>query len=84
MGRDAISKKALFQPTLLWSPNSIFGLWPIFTFLTPKSIFFLTLYKIPNRWICLTIILILNPKFRFWALKAYFYGFDPQKYIFSI
>jgi hypothetical protein len=28
-------------------------------------------------------MLILSPKFRFWALKAYFSFFDPWKYIYS-
>jgi hypothetical protein len=66
------------------SSNSVFGLWRlIFAFLTLKSILFLTPCKIPDRWICHTIILILEPKFRFWALAAYFRFFNPQKYTFS-
>jgi hypothetical protein len=48
-------------------------------FFTLKSIYFLALCKIPDRWICHTTKLILGPIFRFWALKAYFRLFDPQK-----
>jgi hypothetical protein len=50
---------------------------PIFAFLTPKSIFFLAPCKIPDRWIYHTTMLILGPKFRFWALEVYFCLFDP-------
>jgi hypothetical protein len=33
-----------------WAPNSVFGLWePNFAFLTPKSTYFLHLYKISDR-----------------------------------
>jgi hypothetical protein len=72
------------RPYWFWAPNSVFGLWgPISVFLTPKSIFFLAPFKIPERWIYHTIILILGPKFRFWALRAYLRLFDPKKYIFS-
>jgi hypothetical protein len=67
-----------------WAPNSVFGLWePIFAFLTPKNILFLAPCKIPDRWIYHTTILILGPKFRFWAFGAHFRLFDLQKYIYS-
>jgi hypothetical protein len=35
------------RPYWLWAPNSVFG--PMFAFLTPKSIYFLHLYKISDR-----------------------------------
>jgi hypothetical protein len=76
--------ECLTRPYWLWAPNSAFGLLRlIFAFLTPKSIFFLTPCKIPDRWMYHTTILIVGSKFRFYALKAYFRLFDPQKYIFS-
>jgi hypothetical protein len=60
------------RPYWCWALNSVFGLWRlIFTFLIPKGIFFLVPCKIPNRWIYHMTILILSPKFRFWALKAF-------------
>jgi hypothetical protein len=69
---------------LILAPNSVCGLWRLFcTFLTPKSIYFFAPCKILDRWIYHMTILILAPKFRFWALKAYFRIFDPQKYILS-
>jgi hypothetical protein len=72
------------RPYWFWAPNSVFGLWgPIIAFLTPKIMFFLAPLKIPDRWIYHTTILILGPKFRFWALEAYYSLFDPQNYIFS-
>jgi hypothetical protein len=40
-------------------------------------------FKIPDRWIYHTAILILGSKFHFWALEAYFCFFDPYKCIFS-
>jgi hypothetical protein len=67
-----------------WASNSAFGLWGlIFAFLTPKIIVFHGLCKFPDWWIYHMTILILGLKFRFWVLKAYFYLFDPLKYIFS-
>jgi hypothetical protein len=71
------------RPYWFWAPNSIFGLWePIFAFLTPKSIVFLAPYKIPERWIYHTTILILRPKLSFWALGAYFR--PPKVYFFLL
>jgi hypothetical protein len=80
-----IPERWIYHTTILfWAPNSVFGLWRlIFTFLIPKNMFFLAPCKIPERWIYHTIMLILGPKFRFWALRAYFFLFDPWKYIFS-
>jgi hypothetical protein len=38
------------RPYWFWNPNSVFGLWsPIFSFMTPKSIYFLDLYNISDR-----------------------------------
>jgi hypothetical protein len=45
------------------------------------GILFLQLYKISNQRIYHTTILILDPIFRFWALRAYFHFVDPQKYV---
>jgi hypothetical protein len=53
-----------------------------FSPLTPKSIFFLTPCKIPDRWICLTTILSLGPKFRLWALMAHFCLLIPKSIFF--
>jgi hypothetical protein len=51
--------------------NSVFGLLVlIFTFLTPKIIFLLVRYKIFIILIFI-FITILEPKCRFWALRAY-------------
>jgi hypothetical protein len=59
------------RPYWFWSSNSVFRLWGfIFTLLTPERILFLAPYKITNRWIYHTTILFLEPKFRFWALRA--------------
>jgi hypothetical protein len=64
-----------------WSPNSGFGLWGlIFALLTPKSIYFLYLFEIPDRWINHTIILILEPKLKleFVGSEDFFFClFDP-------
>jgi hypothetical protein len=38
------------RPYWFWAPNSVLGLWgPIFAFLTPKSTYFLHIYKISDR-----------------------------------
>jgi hypothetical protein len=51
---------------MFWGLSSLFGLRRfIFAFSTLYSIFFLTPFKIPDRWIYHTTILILGPKFRF-------------------
>jgi hypothetical protein len=79
-------KKVRLSTQILYcfgSSISGFGLWWfIFTFLTFKRKFFPALYKVCD-W-CIygyhTTILNLNPKFRFWALMAYFYFFYPQKF----
>jgi hypothetical protein len=73
-------------PFRFWNPNSVFGLWRlIFAFLTPKSLFFLTPCKIPDRRIIHTTILILGPKFRFLGSGGLFLPFWPLKvYIFFI
>jgi hypothetical protein len=49
-----------------------------FTFLTSESIFFPVTYTIFDR----TTILILEPKFRFWALMAYFHFLTPKRVYF--
>jgi hypothetical protein len=50
--------------------------------LTPKCIFFHTTCNIHDRWIYHSIILILEPKFRFWALKVYFWFLIPKSIFF--
>jgi hypothetical protein len=53
-----------------------------------KNIFFLQLYKIPDRWIYHMTILILSPKFCFWSSvfalqspshQVYFCILDPDQ-----
>jgi hypothetical protein len=51
------------------------------TFLTPKSIYFLHLYKIPDRWIYHTAILILGSKFGF-GLSGPIFTFMTSKNIY--
>jgi hypothetical protein len=68
------------RPYWFWAQNSVFELWRlIFAFLDPKSVFFLTSFKIPNHH---TTRLLLEPKFRFWALGAYFRLSDPNSIFF--
>jgi hypothetical protein len=62
-----------------WSPNSVFGLWRplVRLFDHQKNIFSIFYRKFSDQW-----ILILKPKFYFWALRAILQPFDPQKYNF--
>jgi hypothetical protein len=78
------------RPYWFWGTNSVFGLSElIFTYLTHKSTYFLYLYKISDRLMGRTTILILGPKFRFWpqipfmGSEGLFSAFWPLKvYIF--
>jgi hypothetical protein len=68
---------------LILGPKFLFEHWRlIFTLLTPRSAFFLAPFLIPDRWIYHNNILILEPKFRFWGLKAYFCIFAPKSIFF--
>jgi hypothetical protein len=58
------------RPYWFWALRLICALW------TPKSTYFHTPFKILDRWIYHTTILILCNKFRFWALGAYFSVLD--------
>jgi hypothetical protein len=50
------------RPYWFWNPNSVFGLWgPIFTFMTPESIYFLDLYRISDRLRCHMLYFIFEP-----------------------
>jgi hypothetical protein len=50
------------RPYWFWAPSSVFGLWgPILAFLTPKSIYFLHLYKISDRLMGHMIYFIFDP-----------------------
>jgi hypothetical protein len=79
-----ILDRYITRPYWFWDLNSVFELLElIFKKITPKSVFFLVRYKILDEWIYHTTILILGPKFRFWALGDYFKIFYPQNCIFS-
>jgi hypothetical protein len=73
------------RPYWFWAPNSIFGLWrPIFTFSTPKRIFFLNTCKIFDWWIYHTTI-DFAPQIPFLGSGGLFSSFWPLKvYIFFI
>jgi hypothetical protein len=71
------------RPYWFLAPNSVFGLWRlIFAFFASKCMFNFVPCKIPERWMFHSTTLILGPKFRFWALKACFFLYDPWKYVF--
>jgi hypothetical protein len=61
-----------------WAPNSVFGLWGLFIIFDPQKYIFPAPYKMLDRWIYGTAIFILEPKFRFWAMRAYFHRLNHQ------
>jgi hypothetical protein len=64
------------------SPKTEFDLCGfIFAFLTPKIICLLVPYKISDRPYFFSN---LEPKFRFWALMAFFHLYDPQRIFFLL
>jgi hypothetical protein len=85
MSRDHID----FEPQIPFlGSEDLFS--PFCAILTPKIIFLLAPCKVFDRiWGLKSVwsrdistILILDPKFRLWALKAYVHLFDLQKFFF--
>jgi hypothetical protein len=83
--------RLITQQYRFWSTNSGFALWePIFTFLTPKIIYFLHLYKISDQGLIFTFFAFFTPNSLYFLrlfisqIFTFFFNltvkFDLQKY----